>query len=174
MGVTVQFESNHVERAFLLEYEHDPDVLEFYDQPPSIRLRFQGAGGKQIAVQHTPDFFVIRADAAGWEECKREDELAKIAASGSLRYHKSADQLWTCPPGQTFAETLALYYRVRCSSEIDSTLVRNLDFLDDYYRGTSLTVDPRTREAVHQTVVAEPALTLQRLSEKNSGACNSR
>ncbi len=169
MGVTVQFESNHVERAFLLEYEHDPDVLEFYDQPPSIRLRFQGAGGKQIAVQHTPDFFVIRADAAGWEECKREDELAKIAASGSLRYRKSADQLWTCPPGQTFAETLGLYYRVRCSSEIDSTLVRNLDFLDDYYRGTSLTVDPRTREAVHQTVVAEPALTLQRLSEETAG-----
>src|SRR6266542_4553312 len=99
MGVTVQFESNHVERAFLLEYEHDPDVLEFYDQPSSIRLRFQGAGGKQIAVQHTPDYFVVRADAAGWEECKREDELAKIAASGSLRYHKSADKLWTCPPG---------------------------------------------------------------------------
>ena len=96
-------------------------------------------------------------------------ELAKIAESGSLRYCKSADQLWTCPPGQTFAETLALYYRVRCSSEIDSTLVRNLDFLDDYYRGTSLTVDPRTREAVLQTVVAEPALTLQRLSEETAG-----
>lgn len=30
MGVTVQFESNHVERAFLLEYVRDPDVLEFY------------------------------------------------------------------------------------------------------------------------------------------------
>src|SRR6266545_183439 len=103
MGVTVQFESNHVERAFLLEYEHDPDVLEYYDQPPSIPLRFLGGGGKQTAVQHTPDFFVIRGGAAGWEECKREDELAKIAASGSLRYCKSADQLWTCPPGRTFA-----------------------------------------------------------------------
>ena len=134
MGVTVQFESNHVERAFLLEYEHDPDVLEYYDQPPSIPLRFRGVRGKQIAVQHTPDFFVIRGTAAGWEECKREDELAKIAESGSLRYCKSADQSWTCPPGQTFADTLGLYYRVRSSSEVDDTLVRNFDFLDDYYR----------------------------------------
>jgi putative transposase len=168
MGVTVQFESNHVERAFLLEFEHDPDVLEYYDQPPSIRLRYQGAGGKQTAVHHTPDFFVIRADGAGWEECKREEELVKIAASGSLRYRKSAEQLWTCPPGQTFARALGLYYRVRSSSEIDSTLVRNLDFLDDYYRGASSTVDPKTREIVLQTVVGEPALTLQRLSEKTA------
>lgn len=170
MGVTVQFESNHVERAFLLEYEHDPDVLEYYDQPPSIPLRFRGVRGKQIAVQHTPDFFVIRGTAAGWEECKREDELAKIAESGSLRYCKSADQSWTCPPGQTFADTLGLYYRVRSSSEVDDTLVRNFDFLDDYYRGKSQTVDPRTREAVRQTVAAEPVLTLQDLSEKTAGS----
>jgi putative transposase len=57
---------------------------------------------------------------------------------------------------------------VRSSSEIDSTLVRNLDFLDDYYRGTALTINPRTREAVLQTVESEPALTLQSLSERTA------
>lgn len=77
---------------------------------------------------------------------RRLDELAKIAESGSLRYCKSADQLWTCPPGQTFADTLGLYYRAK-----------------------SQTVDPRTREAVRQTVAAEPVLTLQSLSEKTAG-----
>ena len=85
MGVTVQFESNHVERAFLLEFEHDPNVLEYYDQPPSIRLRYQCAGGKQTSVHHTPDFFVIRADEAGWDECTREEELVRIAALPPVR-----------------------------------------------------------------------------------------
>ena len=37
MGVTIQFESHRVELAFVREMEHDPDVLEYYDQPPSFR-----------------------------------------------------------------------------------------------------------------------------------------
>jgi len=33
MGVTIQFESHHVELAAIYEMEHNPDVLEYYDQP---------------------------------------------------------------------------------------------------------------------------------------------
>src|SRR5262245_57969845 len=38
MGVTIQFESHRNELAAIYELEHDISVLEFYDQPPSIRL----------------------------------------------------------------------------------------------------------------------------------------
>jgi putative transposase len=38
MGVTIQAESHPVELAGLYEYEHDPQALEFYDQPPAIKL----------------------------------------------------------------------------------------------------------------------------------------
>jgi hypothetical protein len=31
MGVTIQFESHRVELAFVREMEHDPDVLEYYN-----------------------------------------------------------------------------------------------------------------------------------------------
>ena len=41
MGVTIQAESHRVELAGLYEYEHDRRVLEFYDQPPSIKLVYQ-------------------------------------------------------------------------------------------------------------------------------------
>jgi len=34
MGVTIQFESHKNELAHIYELEHDPDVLEYYDQPP--------------------------------------------------------------------------------------------------------------------------------------------
>jgi putative transposase len=33
MGVTIQFESHTVELWAIYLMEHDPDVLEFYDQP---------------------------------------------------------------------------------------------------------------------------------------------
>ena len=36
MGVTIQFESHRVELAAVYELEHDDDVLEYFDQPPSL------------------------------------------------------------------------------------------------------------------------------------------
>ena len=68
MGVTIQFESHRVELAGIYEMEHDSGVLEYYDQPPSICLRYPAAQGRQLVVIHTPDYFVIRQDKAGWEE----------------------------------------------------------------------------------------------------------
>lgn len=41
MGVTIQFESHRVELPFVHAMEHDPAVLEYYDQPPSIPLAYR-------------------------------------------------------------------------------------------------------------------------------------
>src|SRR6266702_5251737 len=79
MGVTIQFESHRVELAFVYEMEHDPDVLEYYDQAPAIPLAYESGNGKRLAVMHTPDYFVIHSGSAGWQECKHEDELKKLA-----------------------------------------------------------------------------------------------
>ena len=38
MGMTIQFESHRVELAAVYEMQHDPDVLEYYDQSPSFKL----------------------------------------------------------------------------------------------------------------------------------------
>ena len=38
MNVTIQFESHRVELAIVYEMEHDLDVIEYYDQPPSFKL----------------------------------------------------------------------------------------------------------------------------------------
>src|SRR6267143_6236571 len=70
MGVTIQFESHRVELAGIYEMEHDSNVLEYYDQPPSIKLDYESPNGRRLGVFHTPDFFVICKDGAGWDECK--------------------------------------------------------------------------------------------------------
>ncbi len=42
MGVTIQFESHKVELWAILIMDHDPEVLEFFDQPDSFKLRYPG------------------------------------------------------------------------------------------------------------------------------------
>ena len=70
MGVTIQFESHRVELAGIYEMEHDATVLEYFDQPPAIKLDYESVTGKRMGVLHTPDFFVIRrgeaASSRGW------------------------------------------------------------------------------------------------------------
>ena len=76
MGVTVQFESHTVELWAIYLMEHDPDVLEFYDQPQTFKLRYQAKSGtKMLGHYYTPDFLVLRKHGVGFEEWKTEDEL---------------------------------------------------------------------------------------------------
>ena len=66
MKLTIQFESHRVELAAVYEMEHDNDVLEYYDQPPSFKLEYAGMNGRRMTVLHTPDYFAIRKNTAGW------------------------------------------------------------------------------------------------------------
>lgn len=163
MGVTIQFESHRHELAAIYELEHDPAVLEFYDQPPSIKLAYEGAHGRRIGVIHTPDYFVIRTDSAGYEECKPEQELRRLAEKSPQRYQRHGQGPWCCPPGEIFAAQYGLYYRLRSSGEINWTYQRNLQFLQDYWRADEPTVAASVRAAVCSLVSAEFGISLSRL-----------
>lgn len=77
MGKTIQFESHRVEAPKIYELEQDDSVIEYYDQPPAIKLNYKGANGKNLGVIHTPDLFVLEKERAGWIECKPEEKLKK-------------------------------------------------------------------------------------------------
>jgi transposase InsO family protein len=161
MGVTIQFESHRVELPAIFELEHDCSVLEYYDQVPTIKLDYRSADGKRLGVMHTPDFFVIREDRAGWEECKTEDELKRSSERNPNRYQRDG-QGWTCPPGQQYAQPLGLYYRVRSSAEINWLFQRNIQFLEDYLR-TPVTVLSLQRQRALAHVAAQPGCSLEAL-----------
>jgi transposase InsO family protein len=165
MGVTIQFESHQVELAGIHEMEHDTAVLEYFDQPPPIRLDYQSSSGKRMGVFHTPDFFVIKPQQAGWEEWKTEEELHRLSAHNALRYCVDANGQWCCPPGSAFAERLGLYYRVRSSSEIDWIFQRNIQFLEDYLRDDSPGIPATGHEHAIAQVSAAPGLSLKELLE---------
>lgn len=169
MGVTIQFESHRVELAFVYEMEHDPDVLEYYDQAPSILLDYESANERHLAVMHTPDYFAIHKDSAGWQECKHERELEKLALKSPNRYRRMEEGRWRCPPGEAHATRFGLYYRLRSSAEIDWTLQRNIQYLDDYWRFDAVGVAAETREVVVAEVSAAPGLRLADLFRNIQG-----
>ncbi|HEY7068445.1 MAG TPA: Mu transposase C-terminal domain-containing protein [Chloroflexota bacterium] len=160
MGVTIQAESHRVELAGLYEYEHDPATLEFYDQPPPIKLVYEAREGRQVAVWHTPDYFVLRTDAVGWEEWKTEEGLERLTGTMPHRYVRAADGRWQCPPGERYASPRGFYYRVRSSAEIDWVFQRNLLFLEDYLRADGPPVDADAAAAILARVVQQPGLPL--------------
>ena len=165
MGCTIQFESHRGELAAIYQFEHDPAVVEFYDQPGPIKLVYHSAKGKRVGVLHTPDFFVLRADGCGWIECKMEDQLVQLAEHMPQRYVRNADGSWRCPPGEAYAKPLAFFYRVQSSAQIDWVYQRNLRFLEDYLRASGCPVEPTIAEAIRTTVMRKPALTLLELLE---------
>jgi hypothetical protein len=86
MQCIIKAESAKVEFAFLLQTEHDDEVLEVWDQPPSIPLEYADKRGRLQRPMHTPDYFLFRAGDAGWVECKSLQDLVKQAETRPNRY----------------------------------------------------------------------------------------
>jgi transcriptional regulator with XRE-family HTH domain len=131
MGFAIQFESHKNELPFAYLIDHDPDVLELYSQPAGeIKLKYRSQDDtRDVTARHTPDFFVLHEESAGWVECKREKDLAKLAKKMPFRYQQRPDGSWYCPPGEAYAAQFGLTYRVFSSAEIDWTYIENLRFL---------------------------------------------
>ncbi len=165
MGCTIQFESHRGELAFIYQLEHDATVFEFYDQPESIKLIYTGRTGKLVSIFHTPDFFVLREDDAGWVECKMEEQLPQLAERMPHRYVRNVDCTWSCPPGEAYAQPFGLFYRIQSSAAIDWVYQRNLRFLEDYLRFSRPAIEAEVATAIRARVMSTPALTLLELLE---------
>ncbi len=166
MGVTIQAESHKNELAGIYAMEFDPGTLEYYDQPPAIKLKYVAKNGKPVGVLHTPDFFVLRTTAAGWEEWKMESELVRLSHVMPNRYCLDAAGHWRCPPGETYAALFGLFYRLRSSAEVNWILQRNLRFLEDYLRDDCPPVETKTAQAILRRIESQPGLTFLEVLEQ--------
>jgi putative transposase len=163
MGCTIQFESHTVELWAIYTMEHDPAVLEYYDQPTTVRLRYPSKSGRPLTVAHTPDFLVLTHEGAWLEEWKHEEKLQQLTLSQPHRYVRDECGQWRCPPGEEAAASLGLRYRVRSSVELAPDAIRNLIFLDDYCSGPS--IPPALTAQVQDLVRAAPGISLTTLAQ---------
>src|ERR1051326_1784862 len=89
--ITIQYEKGHYELAFIRLWEHSNEVIEYWDQPITIKIFYVRKDGKNHAVFYTPDFFVIWENRAGFVECKTEARIATLAEAQPGRYRRGDD-----------------------------------------------------------------------------------
>ena len=142
MQCIIKAESTKVEFPFLLQAEHDQDILEVWDQPPSIPLEYLDKHGCLRRPLHTADYFVFREESAGWIECKPTQELSRLAEKQPNRYVQEKPGVWRCPPGETYATTYRLTYQVWASDQINWVKQDNFLYLEDYYQDLEQLVIP--------------------------------
>ncbi|GAC1350581.1 MAG: hypothetical protein NVSMB27_34430 [Ktedonobacteraceae bacterium] len=165
----IKAESAKVEFAFLLQAEHDDDVLEAWDQPPSIPLEYEDRRGRMQRPMHTPDYFLFRASGAEWVECKTSQELVKQVETRPNRYHLDEQGVWRCPPGEAYAAKYGLTYRVWASDQVNWAAQENALFLEDYYQDLERLMIPEITLVVFTQVVRDhPGILLSDLRAQTS------
>ncbi len=169
MNVTIQFESHQVELWAILVMDHDPEVLEFFDQPYTLKLRYLDRSGTRMQGHYyTPEFLVLRKTSVCFEEWKTEADLLRLAALHPSRYQRMEDGSWRCPPAEASVEPFGLTFRLRSSAELSATYVDNLSFLTDYV-GVSLAVAAPIHSTIVQRIRETPGLPLSALVGEGSG-----
>ena len=169
MQCIIKAESAKVEFAFLLQAEHDDDVLEVWDQPPSIPLKYEDRRGRVQRPMHTPDYFLFRTSGAEWVECKTSQELLKQAETRPNRYRLDERGVWRCPPGEAHAAKYGLTYRVWASDQVNWAAQENALFLEDYYQDLERLVVPEVALMVLAQVVKDhPGIFLSDLRAQTS------
>lgn len=83
MGVTIQFESHRVELAAIYAMEHNPEILEFHDQPPVLTLLYPTPDGRNRRVRHSSDYAVLGQSGAWWGESKLESDFRHPVANST-------------------------------------------------------------------------------------------
>jgi putative transposase len=168
MGVTIQYESEHVELWAILAMDHDPEVLEFYDQAHTFKIQYLGKSGKKLESHYyTPDFLVLRKTSVCFEEWKTEADLQRLAQHYPARYQQQEDGSWRCPPAEAAVESLGLTFRLRSSAELHPTYIDNLLFLADYF-GVPLSVPVQVQTLILQRVREVPGIPLSALAHEGS------
>jgi len=91
-----------------------------------------------------------------------------LATRYPFRYQQQKDGSWRCPPAEEAVASLGLAFRVRSSSELHSTYIDNLLFLEDYF-DMRLSVPVPVQTTILQRIRETPGLPLSALGSSGSG-----
>lgn len=154
MGREIATESRKPEYAAALDHEVNPEVLEYYAQPCTLKLELIDANtGEVFPVDHTPDFLVVQPTQILLQEWKTEEKLMHLARRQPWRYEKQGSQ-WRSPQIEAHLAKLGIIYEIHSSAEIHPNRTKNWEVLEDYLHVGAPESSPLTVQRL-QAVLAE-------------------
>ena len=160
MGAVISAESRTVEFPLILLLENDDSVLEFFDQPQPVQIEYSSANGRLNRPWHTPDFLALKSSEVVLIECKPAARLKELVIKQPHRFKQDANGSWSCPPGEAAAKNLGFSYQIQTDESYNPTLLRNLEFLGDYYDRDYQALTPEKRKLIQSIVQHEPGITI--------------
>lgn len=171
LGVVLQAESLTGEYMFLVEQEHNEDLVAIYDQPPPVYLRITDSAGRRTRVNYTADYLVVESNGVFAKEIKADDDLENLARTRPSDW-QSVGSSYIYRPAHDYFETLGISHDVVPISTFSSVRTDNLRLLNSIrWRNPSPQQLRLSRRAL-QIVQAETAIrigdVLDRLEEEDA------
>lgn len=127
MGCAMAFESDK-EHGYGVQLEYQSDVVEYWEQPPSVQLIVIDKRGCKRRVNYTADFLVLRKDGAPVVQVKTEADCQDLAMRYPNRWAWDGEHACDKAAKRYFA-ALGLDHVVHVVTEDHKVRVENLTIL---------------------------------------------
>jgi putative transposase len=169
IGESIHYKGHMVQLPLIIQMEHDPDVLAYYDGLEKIKLTYELPDGKKHSELYAPTFLKITEQSIVFVECWSESELEKLFIKSPWRYTKREENghtYWACPPGEETAKKWGFEYQVWSTAEINWHMLSNMGYLTSYYTSsTPLVPDENITKLALARVELDPGISFKSLRD---------
>ncbi len=160
MGFTVTSES-HAERSIITQFELNPDVLEFWDQPPCIDVLKVNKRGSRRRNRYTPDFLVLLTSGPVVQEVKTLEEVEKLVLSDPNNWVRMDSGYDYIPAREAFQLQFGIRFEVVVATRRDQQISENIRIL--LASRDAPTYDSTLAKEVEKLLIEQPVWRLDEL-----------
>lgn len=129
MQLTISTESHTAEAGFVLLCDYEEDILELWDQLPTVKITKVNRRGKRQVVDYTPDFLVLAKAGPAIVEVKTAAVLERLLLLEPDNWKKLESGEYQHLPSVEEFSARGLRHRIFVYSEDLRYLIANLDLM---------------------------------------------
>ncbi len=128
MGCTITSES-HAERSIATQFELDPEVFEYWEQPPTIEILKTDKRGSRRRRPYTPDFLVLKRSGPIVVEVKTQEDVENLVGSDPKNWAKTDFGYDFIPAREAYQLQYGLRFEVIVITRRDQRIAENIRIL---------------------------------------------
>ena len=125
MGHTIQSESSTGEYPAIYEYEFEPEVLEYWEQLPSVKVTGYNKSGRKTSWKLRADFLLLTKRGVIVDEIKSDNYINKKISEGHPAWYVDDQDVTHYLPAEEYFLQLGIEYRIRKISSFNKKLLSN-------------------------------------------------